>query len=47
MISNSNLQTNNRCRLHLNVLSVVNIESGNGLELDVNFWFGKIENEEQ
>ena len=41
MVSNGEWQAVNRRRLYLKVLTVADIATGNGLDLNFNFWFGK------
>ena len=43
MIGKTDWQAANRCRIYLKVLSVADIATGSGLEIDSNFWLGKIE----
>ena len=43
MIGKTDWQAANRCRIYLKVLSVADIATGSGLEINRNYWLGKIE----
>ena len=41
VINKGEWRTMNRCRLYLNVITVADITTGNGKEIDINFWRGE------
>ena len=45
IISQTDWKAANRCRLYLTILSIADIVTGNGLEIDRRYWLGEVQEE--